>query len=403
MENGKPAVKAFALWIDLSDRRYARRLQEYLQRYYASSMVPALTEKREWLQEGFEAGKGILLTDEVLSEAEKQKASQIFSDLLVVHLQEQIPQQPDRSSSTLDLYQNASRIASRILEIWHRHDQPEQAPKLPAEPETGTAGRRVRENVPLLSSFGGQGLVVSVYSPLGGIGKSSVAWCLCGQLSASAPTLYLCTEGYDGFMPSEEPDKTSSFLGVCYSLLAEPEQTLERRLQQIPRQEENGCFFLPPLTDPDDLLELDRSSLQKLLEKLSDRFSYIVIDLGSCLIYPARFLLEQSACRIYLTDLCPQSSSRFHKAGAPAVRPGQDIVLVRTQGTGRTHCRQKTKDRLPEQADTLVLPEEDSLLESGASTPQWRTDTAWYRTIQQLAGLLQTKRAHRREENTKHT
>ncbi|MCI8632826.1 MAG: hypothetical protein HFE64_05020 [Lachnospiraceae bacterium] len=143
-------MKRFQVWVDLQDRQYAKRLIDFLNMRYGRQMQAFPKGKKEVLPDG----RGILLSDRQTEETK-------YGRLMLVSAKEGV-----------NPYQSGHQIAKAILE---RYEQ---------------------EGEESYSEKEGEGDWVSVYSAIGGIGKSTLAMGLAQALAEEGKkVLYLPLEG----------------------------------------------------------------------------------------------------------------------------------------------------------------------------------------------------------------
>lgn len=251
-------MEKFQVWVDLKDKRYAKRLVEFLMLRYGESMQVEILndgEKKPDLE-------SILLTDQ------EQRKSE-YGQILWVSAEE-----------GLNPYQSGHKIAREILkkkEAWHLNEE--------------------------ILNFGGQsGEWVSVYSPIGGVGKSTLAMGLADVLAQKKKVLFLSLEGPSAWSMYFQYPLAYNLSDFFYCFLMGNKEEWIKQIKEMTYRQKNGVYFLSPCLYPDDLLEMRDSEVVGWMELLKENFEYVVADLSCQMIRPLRIILQNSTKPCFLLD-----------------------------------------------------------------------------------------------------
>lgn len=251
-------MEKLQVWVDLKDRRYAKRLIEFLSLRYADSMQVAELIK-EYQKPDLE---GILLTD-------KEHRKESYDQILWVSADE-----------GLNPYQSAHKIAREILirkESWHLSEK-------------------------TLSFAGQSGEWVSVYSPAGGVGKSTLAMGLADVLARKKKVLFLSLEGPSAWHLYFHYPLNYNLSDFFYCFLLGGQEEWKKQIKEMAYKQSNGVYFLSPCLYPDDLLEMRDIEVVGWMDLLKENFDYVVADLSSQMIRPLRIILQHSSKPCFLVD-----------------------------------------------------------------------------------------------------
>ena len=137
----------------------------------------------------------------------------------------------------LNPYQSGHKIAREILkkkEAWHLNEE--------------------------ILNFGGQsGEWVSVYSPIGGVGKSTLAMGLADVLAQKKKVLFLSLEGPSAWPLYFQYPLAYNLSDFFYCFLMGNKEKWIKQIKEMTYRQKNGVYFLSPCLYPDDLLEMPLS------------------------------------------------------------------------------------------------------------------------------------------------
>ncbi len=251
-------MERFQVWVDLEDKRYAKRLAEFLKLRYSDSMQVALMNGEEQKPDL----NSILLTD-------REQRKEGYGQILWVSADE-----------GLNPYQSGHKIAREILkkkETWHLNEE--------------------------VLTFGGQpGEWISVYSPVGGVGKSTLAMGLADVLAQKKKVLFLSLEGPSAWSLYFQYPLTYNLSDFFYCFLMGSKEEWKKQIKEMAYRQKSGVYFLSPCLYPDDLLEMRDNEVVGWMELLKENFDYVVADLSCQMIRPLRLILQHSTKPCFLVD-----------------------------------------------------------------------------------------------------
>lgn len=314
-------MERFQVWVDLQDRRYARRLMEFLTVRYGNRMQVYPMGKR-----GVQAdGKGILLTD-------RHTQEERYGRVVLVSAVEGV-----------NPYQSGHQIARIILEKYAEDDTKEPVIK-------------------------GQGEWVSVYSPVGGIGTTTLAMGLSQVLADQGKrVLHLALEGPSAWILYYQYPYAYTMSDLFYCFLLEQEQS-GKQLEEMVYQQKNGVYFLPPCLYLDDLLEFTQEEMIRWMAVLSSHFDYVIADLGSQMFRPFQIILENSTQVCYLLDARPEAMAKWQDVQVCHLKKENSHIFCRHEGRGQT--------------DEIYLPEETELFDVQEGKKRFHSGSMYIRCLE---------------------
>ncbi len=251
-------MEKFQVWVDLKDRRYAKRLVEFLNLRYGEGMQVELMSDENQKPDM----ESILLTD-------REQRKEGYGQILWVSADE-----------GLNPYQSGHKIAKEIIkkkETWHLNEE--------------------------VLTFGGKaGEWISVYSPIGGVGKSTLAMGLAEVLARKKKVLFMTLEGPSAWSLYYQYPLNYNLSDFFYCFLMGNRETWEKQIKEMIYKQKNGVYFLSPCLYPDDLLEMKDSEIVGWMDLLKEKFDYVVTDLSCQLIRPLRVILQHSSRPCFLVD-----------------------------------------------------------------------------------------------------
>lgn len=330
------------IYITLTDTEYAARLSGFLKRHYSKVIEPSLTafEKLRQLTE-----PGVVLLDRDLPEDLKRELEEKEIRFLYMKAQE-----------GLDPFQSAHKIAGGILEFTLQgREEMKEAARVPEETEEG----KERE-----------GRILTLYSPCGGLGISSLAMLLSDRLSRmEKKVLYLDLQkisAYDLYFENQEeaPDLSD----LIFSHLAEDEKTFEERTRQAFQLQKQG-FYTVKAPEYSDLECMSPEEMTLFFRKISKGFDVVIADTGSMTLRKQIQVLSGLGEIYLLSGMEASEREKVRKAAElmPELKDAKEIVRespeeeaerLKTdirEGKGR-NARNKEKEPV------LYLPEEEVLM-----------------------------------------
>ncbi len=231
-----------------------------------------------------------------------------------------------------------------------------------------------------------QGQLIAVYSPIGGIGKTSFSIALAEHLATrneKERVLYWNVEGISGwklFCFGEEKEDLSDLL--YYILKEHPDQQAAARMaHHIATKQPGGWFFMTPCPLIEDLEILEKEELIELVQVLRASFDHIVCDMSTAYHRLNRNLLEEADICYCLSASSEQDQAKWIDLMEAKARQ-QSSSIVRFQEIRVLRPGQKIRKA----AQTCYLPYERNLLQDKDGKKRLKTTTEWYQKVGQIAG-----------------
>lgn len=157
--------------------------------------------------------------------------------------------------------------------------------------------------------------VISIFSPTGGVGKTTVALNLSKLLAENDyRVFYLNLEHLSSVYALLQADEADPFSKLIYDMYTQPEKKAFLIEQAIRFDSRYKFFYFPPLQNSQEILEITHQMAEKLLISLdqSRHFDYIIIDLDSCQFEGLLHILRLSEMVLWigLEDWSFQSKNR---------------------------------------------------------------------------------------------
>lgn len=152
------------------------------------------------------------------------------------------------------------------------------------------------------SARGGFASVISFYSPIGGVGKTTLSLMSAGRFAAKGHrTFYINLEDIssEGFyLPQSGEKGMSDFMGAV-----EKDVNLGMKLQGMLKEKRQGLFYLNEFSSPNDILEMNPDDVRMLISgiKKAGMFDVIVVDMGTRIDDKVKAVFELSD-RIVLVE-----------------------------------------------------------------------------------------------------
>lgn len=255
------------VWLRTRDSAYEEKLCHFLLYHYGDRMDVHVY--KEYQQGMRPSGNSMLLTDD---EADTEG----FGRVIPLTLGEQ--------EGAINLYQSGHRIAEQILEC--------------GEMAVAEAHPLIVQNYGKQETERRGGQVISVYSPVGGCGKTTFAMTLAECLSRgnAGKVLYLNLEGSSAWSLFYRNHQSYNLSDFLYSLLLETktEEDFPLLLDKVVSHQENGVFFIQPCTSFEDLNILTPGETERLIRILQNQFSWILCDMNTAFHSVNRLFIQQS-------------------------------------------------------------------------------------------------------------
>ena len=172
----------------------------------------------------------------------------------------------------IDKYQRISSIKKRIFDLYSE-----------------VCGRDPR------SERGESASVIAFYSPIGGVGKTTVSLMTAGRIATKGyKTFYINFEDISSesfYLPQGEEKGMSDLM-----YFVEADINLGMKLQVMLKEKKPGMFYLNAFSSPNDVLEMTPDDIRKLIIgiKKTGIFNAIVIDMGTQIDDKAKTVFELS-------------------------------------------------------------------------------------------------------------
>jgi hypothetical protein len=372
------------IWVRTKDPMYEEKLCHFLTYHYGDRMeVHPFEDDTEGMRPGVHS---LLLTDC------PQEAGEAFERVIPLTFGEQ--------PGCINLYQSGHRIAEQILRCGSASEEALSL-RIGALLRTdgfaeGTLSETgfLKENppgtgfLPEKSAEPKEGTLLSVFSPIGGCGKTTLAMALAEGLAEAqrGSVLYLNMEGASAwslFYRNETGYNLSDFL---YRLLlnGEAEAENEAQLERMVTHQETGVFFIQPCTSFDDLNLLSPMEVEKLLRLLRRRFDWIVCDMNTAFHSVNRLWIQASRRCFLLANAEKEASVKIrdflesldiYEGLSTSFR--EKTVFLRRGGRGE---RGATAD--------VLLPECRDLLYQRDHLWHLNRDSNYYQKIREIIGTM---------------
>ncbi len=267
-------MKRQQVWLRMEDQNYEKKLYSFLNHHYGNVME--LHRYDECSGGTSPARECLFLTDSDEDDSFGRR----------------IPLTLGESDDGIDLYQSGHSIAQQILERVEREMQA----------EVPVLTQSFAQEVMLPQNTEGDGKMLSVYSPVGGSGKTSFAITLaqCLMRIGNGKVLYLNLEGASDWQRYFNAPSAYNFSDLLYNTLMKLEEgRMQEQLEKMVHQQANGVFFIRPCTSFEDLSVLTAEELRQLIRILKKAFSWIICDMNTAFHGVNRIFMTES-CRCFL-------------------------------------------------------------------------------------------------------
>jgi len=236
---------------------------------------------------------------------------------------------------------------------------------------------------------------IAVVSPKGGVGKTTIT-ALLGTLFSLLrrdPTVAVDTNPDFGSLGRVlTPDQTW-YVDDLARLVAEDDELSLTALDSHLGRAIHGLLVVPAPTDPRRMAALDEDAYRRIITRLKDFFSLILLDCGTGLQDPASAAaIAASDQVVLLTDAQPataslvaQSADLLHQSGRPIT-----VVVNRMPARGARLDLDRLSRYLPAARGLVVVPDEvPAATRLAGGGFHWRdAPEGWQLAIRQLAVVL---------------
>lgn len=236
---------------------------------------------------------------------------------------------------------------------------------------------------------------IAVVSPKGGVGKTTVT-ALLGTLFSLLrrdPIVAVDTNPDFGSLGRVLTPDQSWYVDDLARLVADDDELSLTALDSQLGRAVHGLLVVPAPTDPQRMAALDEQAYRRVIVRLKDFFSLILLDCGTGLQDPASAAAIATADQVLLlTDAHPataslvaESADLLHQWGRPIT-----VVVNRMPVRGGRLDLQRLSRYLPAARGLVVIPDDivaASRLAVGSFT--WRdAPPAWQLSVRRLAVVL---------------
>ena len=353
--------------ICLKDMEYAKRIQEYFNRRGDTEKMLAVT--------GYPRDKPqirIWLTDDP---ALCQGKAAIFLGTL------EEAQKSGWNGKRIEPFLPGSvlyRECLMVVEQWEHPQEPKQPLKEPmaAYQPAFTA-----------ADAGNEGVIFSVFSPIGGTGKTSFAMSLAGAIAALQPeknVLYLNLEGISDWRLHFHSDSLYNLSDFLYRMMMEQFSIEEAKtvLRDMATRQYDHVWFLEPCSMFEDLEVLEEEELDQLFQLLKNTFHYVICDLNTVYHRVNQQILVRSNRRFYMTDNSLASKAKWQDFTDCLHRNHLETLLEEPSAIMATIL--KPGEKAKKAANRVSLPVEKELYLEKEGLKKIRNNTEWYKRIERL-------------------
>ena len=140
--------------------------------------------------------------------------------------------------------------------------------------------------------------IIGIYSPVGNVGKTAVAWAMAQTLGADYTVLYINMQEYSGMDRMFYTDFGANLSDLMYFYKQSPE-SMAVKLKAVTYSAE-GFDYIPPLVYSYDLRNIDTGQWLQFIQNVAELTEYdkIIIEFGQVLNNP--MILLESCNRIFV-------------------------------------------------------------------------------------------------------
>lgn len=236
---------------------------------------------------------------------------------------------------------------------------------------------------------------IAVVSPKGGVGKTTVT-ALLGTLFSMLrrdPIVAVDTNPDFGSLGRILTPDQSWYVDDLARLVNEDGMLSLTSLDSRLGRAVHGLLVVPAPTDPVRMAALDQAAYQRLITRLKDFFSLIILDCGTGLQDPASAAAIATAHQVLLlTDAQPATASLVAESAELLHQWGRPITVVvnRMPARGSRLDLDQLSRYLPAARGLVVIPDDiTAATRLAGGNFHWRDAPAsWQRAVRQLAVVL---------------
>lgn len=236
---------------------------------------------------------------------------------------------------------------------------------------------------------------IAVVSPKGGVGKTTVT-ALLGTLFSLLrrdPTVAVDTNPDFGSLGRVLTPDQSWYVDDLARLVAEDDELSLTALDSQLGRAIHGLLVVPAPTDPARMAALDEDAYRRVIARLKDFFSLILLDCGTGLQDPASAAAVAAADQVVLlTDAQPATASLVAQSASMLQQSGRPITVVvnRMPPKGAKLDLDRLSRYLPAARGLVVIPDQvTAATRLAGGNFDWRDAPAsWQLAVRQLAVVL---------------
>ena len=236
---------------------------------------------------------------------------------------------------------------------------------------------------------------IAVVSPKGGVGKTTVT-ALLGTLFSLLrrdPTVAVDTNPDYGSLGRVLTPDQSWYVDDLARLVDEDDELSLTALDSQLGRAIHGLLVVPAPTDPDRMAALDEDAYRRVIARLKDFFSLILLDCGTGLQDPASAAAVAAADQVVLlTDAQPATASLVAQSADMLQQSGRPITVVvnRMPPKGAKLDLERLSRYLPAARGLVVIPDQvTAATRLAGGNFDWRdAPGSWQLAVRQLAVVL---------------
>ena len=236
---------------------------------------------------------------------------------------------------------------------------------------------------------------VAVVSPKGGVGKTTVV-ALLGTLFSLLrrdPVVAVDTNPDFGSLGRVLTPDQSWYVDDLARLVAEEDELSLTALESRLGRAVHGLLVVPAPTDPARMAALDERAYRRVVTRLKDFFSVILLDCGTGLQDPASAASIAAADHVVLvTDAQPATASLVAESATLLLHSGRpmSVVVNRMPARGTRLDLTRLSQYIPAARGLVVVPDEISAAARLATGSfNWRdAPPSWQRSLRELAVVI---------------
>jgi MinD-like ATPase involved in chromosome partitioning or flagellar assembly len=236
---------------------------------------------------------------------------------------------------------------------------------------------------------------IAVVSPKGGVGKTTIT-ALLGTLFSLLrrdPTVAVDTNPDFGSLGRVLTPDQSWYVDDLARLVAEDDELSLTALDSQLGRAIHGLLVVPAPTDPARMAALDEDAYRRVIARLKDFFSLILLDCGTGLQDPASAAAVAAADQVVLvTDAQPANASLVAQSAELLQQSGRPITVVvnRMPPKGARLDLDRLSRYLPAARGLVVIPDRvPAATQLAGGNFDWRdAPSAWQLAVRQLAVVL---------------